>query len=77
MRAVCADFETELVEFNGERGHVHLLAHYRRRVSISQLVGSLKGISRARAPGSTLDPAEPLPGGAGVRDQLRIDCGVD
>ncbi|MGW8439386.1 IS200/IS605 family transposase, partial [Nocardiopsis sp. NPDC055879] len=25
MRAVCADFETELVEFNGERDHVHLL----------------------------------------------------
>src|SRR5712664_3524589 len=23
MRAVCADFETELVEFNGERDHVH------------------------------------------------------
>ena len=25
MRDVCADFETELVEFNGENNHVHLL----------------------------------------------------
>jgi putative transposase len=28
MRNVCADFETQLVEFNGERDHVHLLVHY-------------------------------------------------
>ncbi|WP_430501547.1 IS200/IS605 family transposase [Micromonospora trifolii] len=25
MRTVCADFDTELVEFNGEDNHVHLL----------------------------------------------------
>ncbi len=27
MRAVCADFETELIEFNGENNHVHLLVN--------------------------------------------------
>jgi putative transposase len=48
MRAVCADFETELVEFNGERDHVHLLVHYPPKVSISKLVGSLKGVSARR-----------------------------
>ena len=48
MRAVCADFETELVEFNGERDHVHLLVHYPPKVAISRLVGSLKGVSARR-----------------------------
>lgn len=33
MRAVCEDFEADLVEFNGEADHVHLL------------VNSLKGVS--------------------------------
>ncbi|MFJ9907468.1 IS200/IS605 family transposase [Streptomyces sp. NPDC101152] len=46
--AVCADFETELVEFNGERDHVHLLVHYPPKVAISRLVGSLKGVSSRR-----------------------------
>jgi putative transposase len=48
MRAVCTDFETELVEFNGQRDHVHLLVHYPPKVSISKLVGSLKGVSARR-----------------------------
>ncbi|WP_329347765.1 IS200/IS605 family transposase [Streptomyces sp. NBC_01261] len=48
MRAVCADFETELVEFNGERDHVHLLVHYPPKVSLSKLVGSLKSVSARR-----------------------------
>lgn len=43
MRSVCADFETELVEFNGERDHVHLLVQYPPKVALSKLVGSLKG----------------------------------
>ncbi|MFJ3923325.1 IS200/IS605 family transposase [Streptomyces sp. NPDC090022] len=33
MRNVCADFGTELVEFNGERDHVRLLVHYPPKVS--------------------------------------------
>lgn len=48
MRVVCADFETELVEFNGERDHVHLLVHYPPKVALSRLVGSLKGVSARR-----------------------------
>ncbi len=28
MRSVCTDFECELVEFNGENKHVHLLVNF-------------------------------------------------
>lgn len=42
---VCADFEAELVEFDGEDDHVHLLVNYPPKVSISSLVNSLKGVS--------------------------------
>jgi putative transposase len=43
--SVCSDFETELVEFDGEDDHVHLLVNYPPKVSISKLVNSLKGVS--------------------------------
>jgi putative transposase len=43
--SVCADFEAELVEFDGEDDHVHLLVNYPPKVTISKLVNSLKGIS--------------------------------
>jgi putative transposase len=39
------DFEVELVEFDGEVDHVHLLINYPPKVSISKLVNSLKGVS--------------------------------
>ena len=42
---VCIDFESELVEFDGEDDHVHLLVNYPPKVSISKLVNSLKGAS--------------------------------
>jgi len=42
---ICSDFEAELIEFNGEHDHVHLLAHYPPKVAISALVNSLKGAS--------------------------------
>ena len=45
MRKVCEDFEAELVEFNGEDDHVHLLVHYPPKVAVSSLVNSLKGVS--------------------------------
>lgn len=45
---VCQDFETELVEINGETDHVHLLLNYPPKVSISKLVNSLKGVSSRR-----------------------------
>ena len=43
--SVCADFEAELIEFNGEDDHVHLLVNYPPKVAVSALVNSLKGVS--------------------------------
>ena len=43
--SVCVDFEAELVEFDGEDDHVHLLVNYPPKVAVSKLVNSLKGIS--------------------------------
>jgi len=43
--SVCKDFEAELIEFDGESDHVHLLVNYPPKVSISSLVNSLKGVS--------------------------------
>ena len=43
--SVCNDFEADLVEFDGEKYHVHLLITYPPKVSISRLVNSLKGVS--------------------------------
>jgi len=48
MRDVCADFECELAEFNGESNHVHLLVHFPPKVALSRLVNSLKGVSSRR-----------------------------
>jgi len=45
---ICNDFEAELVEFDGEGDHVHLLVNYPPKVSISKLVNSLKGVSSRR-----------------------------
>jgi len=42
---VCDDFESELIEFDGENDHVHLLVNYPPKVSVSKLVNSLKGVS--------------------------------
>ena len=42
---VCTDFETTLVEMDGEDNHVHLLIQYPPKVSVSSLVNSLKGVS--------------------------------
>ena len=43
--SVCTDFEAELVEFDGEDDHVHLLVNYPPKVAVSALVNSLKGVS--------------------------------
>ena len=43
--SVCRDFESTLVEFEGERDHVHLLINYPPKVPVSKLVNSLKGVS--------------------------------
>ena len=43
--SVCDDYEAELLEFNGEEDHVHLLVSYPPKHSISAIVNSLKGVS--------------------------------
>ncbi|MGI5201892.1 IS200/IS605 family transposase [Spirillospora sp. CA-108201] len=48
MRDVCRDFEAELVEFNGEDDHVHLLVNYPPKMAVTRLVNSLKGVSSRR-----------------------------
>lgn len=45
MAEVCRDFESELIAFDGEDDHVHLLVSYPPKVPISALVNSLKGVS--------------------------------
>ena len=45
---VCADFEAELMEMDGEDDHVHLLVNYPPKVALSALVNSLKGVSSRR-----------------------------
>ena len=42
---VCADFEVQLIEMNGESDHVHLLVKDPPKMTTSNLVNSLKGIS--------------------------------
>lgn len=42
---ICERFEAELIEFEGERDHVHLLVNYPPKLAISKLVNSLKGVS--------------------------------
>jgi putative transposase len=46
--SLCETFESELVEFNGEEDHVHLLVNYPPKVALSKLVNSLKGVSSRR-----------------------------
>lgn len=42
---MCADFEVELVQFNRDGDHVHLLVHFPPNISLTKLVNSLKGVS--------------------------------
>ncbi|WP_406470576.1 IS200/IS605 family transposase [Streptomyces sp. NBC_01615] len=42
MRSVCADFACELVEFNGEDNHAHLLVDFPPKIAATRLVNSLK-----------------------------------
>jgi putative transposase len=45
LEKVCEDFEAELIEFDAEEDHVHLLVQYPPKVQLSKLVNSLKGVS--------------------------------
>ena len=42
---ICQCFEANLVEFDGEGDHVHLLVEYPPKVALSKLVNCLKGVS--------------------------------
>ena len=42
---ICAGFDAELKEMDGENDHVHLLINYPPKVALSALVNSLKGAS--------------------------------
>lgn len=42
---ICQDFESELVEMDGEDDYVHLLVSYPPKVQVAELVNSLKGAS--------------------------------
>lgn len=42
---ICAGFDAELKEMDGEGDHVHLLVNYPPKVAVSSLVNSLKGAS--------------------------------
>lgn len=43
--SVCADFGVERVEMDGECDHVHLLLNYPPKLTVPNLVNSLKGVS--------------------------------
>lgn len=48
MTDICTSFECELVEFNGEANHVHLLVNFPPKLALSKLVNSLKGVTSRR-----------------------------
>ena len=48
FRKVCEDFESELLECDGQDDHVHLLVAYPPKVGVARLVNSLKGVSARR-----------------------------
>jgi hypothetical protein len=50
MLAVCADFECELVEFNGENNHVHLLVNFPPKAGAVQAGQLPQGRQLAQAP---------------------------
>ena len=48
LASVCADFDAQLVEMDGEDDHVHLLVTYPPKIPLTKLVNSLKGVSSRR-----------------------------
>lgn len=45
FKYICEENDGELLEFNGEVDHVHLLVVYPPRIALATLVNSLKGVS--------------------------------
>jgi putative transposase len=48
FREVAEKMDFQMVEFNGERNHVHVLIEYPPKWSISQIVNAVKGVSSRR-----------------------------
>jgi putative transposase len=48
FREVAAKMDFQIEEFNGESDHVHVLIEFPPKLSISQMVNSLKGVSSRR-----------------------------
>jgi putative transposase len=45
LKETCKQMKCELMEFNGEEDHVHLIVSVHPKVAVSNLVGKLKGKS--------------------------------
>ena len=45
IRETCIQMDCELIEFNGEHDHTHLMVSVHPKVAVSNLVGKLKGKS--------------------------------
>ena len=48
FREVAEKMDFQILEFNGEGNHVHALIEYPPKLSVSQLVNALKGVSSRR-----------------------------
>jgi putative transposase len=48
FREVAEKMDFQVIEFNGEDNHVHTLIEYPPKLSISQIVNALKGVSSRR-----------------------------
>jgi putative transposase len=48
FRGVAEKMDFQILEFNGEENHVHALIEYPPKLSISQIVNALKGVSSRR-----------------------------
>jgi putative transposase len=48
FREVAHKMDFQILEFNGEGNHVHALIEYPPKLSLSQIVNSLKGVSSRR-----------------------------
>ena len=63
MQAVCLGVTEkmgfQLLEFNGEADHVHLLVEYPPAISVSALVNALWGLILGRRPARPRAPGEP------------------
>jgi putative transposase len=48
FREVAEKMDFQILEFNGEANHIHCMAEYPPKLSISQIVNALKGVSSRR-----------------------------